>query len=190
MPSGTGHAPGTASRLRLFGAMVRGGTVRRPGDPGAGRASSPSEFLSAPDPAAATLDYMSTAAPKWILVADDNDGLREVWTHALSRVGYRVLEARNGREALELMRAVVPDLVLLDLRMPEMDGPAFLKVLDGSPVFGRIPVLIVSGYLEEAGGPPTSLGLNVVGGLSKPLRLADLLGAVQAALVAEATRPA
>jgi CheY-like chemotaxis protein len=126
---------------------------------------------------------MPDAPPKWIVVADDNEGVREVWTQALTRAGYRVLAARNGREALDLMRAVIPDLVVLDLRMPEMDGPAFLKVLDTSPVFARIPVLIVSGYLEDA-GPPTSLGLNVVGGLSKPLRLADLLGAVQAGLAA------
>jgi CheY-like chemotaxis protein len=72
--------------------------------------------------------------------------------------------------------------------MPEMDGPAFLQVLEGAPVLQRIPVLIVSAYLEDE-APPTSLGLNIVGRLSKPLPQADLLAAVQAAL-APTARPA
>jgi CheY-like chemotaxis protein len=128
------------------------------------------------------------AAPRWILVADDDDTIRDLWTMMLTRAGYRVLASRNGREALDLMRAVVPDLILLDLRMPEMDGPGFLKVLEGAPVLQRIPVLIVSSFLEDE-SPRASLGLNIVGRLSKPLRQADLLAAVQTAL-APAMRPA
>jgi CheY-like chemotaxis protein len=120
-------------------------------------------------------------AAKWIVVTEDYDALRELWTMVLTRAGYRVLGARNGREALDLMRTVVPDLVTLDLRMPDMGGPAFLKVLADSPVLGRIPVLIVSGFLEDE-APGTSLGLNIVGRLSKPVRPADLVAAVQAAL--------
>ena len=119
--------------------------------------------------------------PKWILVADDDEAIRELWTLALTDAGYRVLAARHGREALDLMSTVVPDLVMLDLRMPEMDGPTFLKELDGSPVFRYLPVLIVSGYLEDETFS-TSLGLNIVGRLQKPLRLAELLGPVEAAL--------
>jgi CheY-like chemotaxis protein len=57
----------------------------------------------------------------------------------LTRSGYRVPSARNGREALDLMRTVVPDLVTLDLRMAEMDGPAFLKSLAESPILWPFP---------------------------------------------------
>jgi CheY-like chemotaxis protein len=128
------------------------------------------------------------AAPKWILVADDYDAIRDAWTVVLTRAGYRVLTAGNGREALNLIRTVVPDLVVLDLRMPEMDGPEFLKVLEDAPALQRIPVLIVSAYLEDE-SPRASLGLNIVGRLSKPLLQADLLAAVQTAL-APAARPA
>jgi CheY-like chemotaxis protein len=124
---------------------------------------------------------MSSGAPKWILVADDDDAIRELWTMALTRAGYRVLAARHGREALDLMRTVVPDLIILDLRMPEMDGPAFLRACEGSPVLERIPLLIVSGFFEDESLPESS-GLNIVGRLPKPLRLADLLDAVRAAL--------
>jgi CheY-like chemotaxis protein len=125
--------------------------------------------------------------PKWILVADDDNGVRDLWTLVLTRAGYRVLTARNGREALELMRDVVPDLIILDLHMPEMDGPTFLKALEDAPVLRRMPVLIVSGFLEDE-SPRASLGLNIVGRLAKPLALADFLDAVQAAL-APAPRP-
>jgi CheY-like chemotaxis protein len=125
--------------------------------------------------------------PEWILVADDDNGVRDLWTVVLTRAGYRVLAARNGREALELIRAVVPDLIILDLHMPEMDGPTFLKALEGAPVLRSMPVLIVSGFLEDD-SPRASLGLNIVGRLSKPVRQADFLAAVQTAL-APAPRP-
>jgi CheY-like chemotaxis protein len=99
----------------------------------------------------------------------------------LTRAGYRVLTARNGREALDLVRAVVPDLIILDLRMPEMSGAAFLQACHGAPVLEHIPVLIISGFLADD-APPASLWLNIVGHLPKPLLPADLLAAVQAGL--------
>jgi CheY-like chemotaxis protein len=128
----------------------------------------------------------STLIPKWILVADDDDAIRELWTRVLTHAGYRVLTAANGREALDLMRAVVPDLLILDLRMPEMNGSALLDALGRSPVLERIPVLIVSGFLEDE-SPRRSLGLNIIGRLPKPMRSADLLAAVKTGL-ASATR--
>src|SRR5215471_4838234 len=54
----------------------------------------------------------------WILIADDDDLVRKLWTEELTRIGHRAIEARTGRDALEIMETVVPDLVILDLRMP------------------------------------------------------------------------
>ena len=119
--------------------------------------------------------------PKWILVADDDDAVREVWTVMLTRAGYRVVPARTGREALDLARALVPDLIMLDLRMPEMDGTAFLEVFERAPVLKRIPVLVVTGYPDDD-ATQTSLGLNIVARLRKPVPQADLLAAVQTGL--------
>ena len=79
------------------------------------------------------------------------------------------------------MRSVVPALIILDFRMPEGSGPAFLAVLQGSPVFQKVPVLIISGYLEDE-PPRASLGLNIVARLPEPPRLAEVLGAVETAL--------
>jgi CheY-like chemotaxis protein len=127
-------------------------------------------------------------SPACILVADDNAALREVWTEALIGAGYRVLTAGNGREALDLLRVVLPDVIVLDLRMPQMDGPSFLKSLQDMPMLPRIPVLIVSGFLDDE-SPRASLGLNIVDRLPKPVRLEKLLGTVRAALAA-VQRPA
>ena len=80
-------------------------------------------------------------APKWIVVAEDEEAVRELWCDVLSGAGHRVLGARNGFEALDLIRSVVPDLVLLDLRMPGLSGPDFMRYLGASPALRRIPVL-------------------------------------------------
>jgi CheY-like chemotaxis protein len=127
----------------------------------------------------------SPPIPKWILVADDDDAIRELWTLVLTRAGYRVLTARNGREALDLTRTVVPDLIILDLRMPEMSGAAFIQAFDGAPVLERIPVLIISGFLDDD-APQSTVWLNVVGRLPKPLLPAELLAAVRAGLAPSA----
>lgn len=119
--------------------------------------------------------------PKWVLVADDDPLIRELWVAALGERGYRALAVSDGNALLDLIHAVVPDLVLLDLRMPEMSGSDFLRALQSSPVLQRIPVLIVSGFLEDE-GPFDAKGLNIVGRLPKPLALPDLVAAVRAVL--------
>jgi CheY-like chemotaxis protein len=120
------------------------------------------------------------SAPKWIVVAEDEEAVRELWCDVLSGAGHRVLGARNGFEALDLIRSVVPDLVLLDLRMPGLSGPDFMRYLGASPALRRIPVLIVSGYLadEEESG----MGLNVVGRLPKPVPIRELQNTVRLVL--------
>jgi CheY-like chemotaxis protein len=125
---------------------------------------------------------------RWVLVAADDRLVRELWVDALTGAGYRTLQAENGHDALELMRAVVPHLVLLDLRMPGLTGGEVLQYLLGSPVLRRIPVLIISGYLDDE-QTGDSLGLNIVGRLSKPLTVPQLEEAVWAALAAPHETP-
>jgi DNA-binding response OmpR family regulator len=117
-----------------------------------------------------------------ILIVDDNPVVGEVFTEALTRAGYRPASARTGREALALMRAVVPDLIVLDLRMPEMSGPELLRALLGT----TIPVLVVSGFLSEYGEALRGVQVNVVDRLEKPVAPAELVRAVEAALAGPA----
>jgi CheY-like chemotaxis protein len=128
----------------------------------------------------ASAPFLAMPSPRWIVVAEDQDGVRDLWCEALTRAGHRVVGARNGFEALDLIRSVVPDLVLLDLRMPGLSGPEFLRYLGSSPALRRIPVLIVSGYLADEDG--AGMGLNVVGRLPKPLPIRELQETVHLAL--------
>lgn len=122
------------------------------------------------------------AAPKWILVADDDRLVREMWCEVLAHAGYRVLSAEDGYEAVDLMRAVIPDVMILDLRMPGFSGTKVLRHLQDSSLLRRIPVLIVSGFLGDERAHE-SLGLNVVARIPKPVSNSRLLEAVRSALV-------
>jgi CheY-like chemotaxis protein len=123
---------------------------------------------------------MPDATPKWILVADDDPIIREIWTATLTRAGYRVGTASTGREALAFMRDVVPDLVVFDLRMPGMSGDEFLRALLGT----SIPVLVVSSFVEDHARELRAGRFNVVGVLDKLVALDQFLRAVEAALAA------
>jgi CheY-like chemotaxis protein len=120
----------------------------------------------------------SPAGRPWILIADDDPVLRALWVAVLGGAGYRTVEATTGREAVELMRTIVPNLVILDLRMPELTGQEVLAYVRSLPVVQEIPVLVVSGHPEEGGSP----GLNVVDRLAKPLDATRFLQAVEQAL--------
>jgi two-component system, OmpR family, response regulator VanR len=118
---------------------------------------------------------------KWILVADDDPVVREVWAEALSQAGYHTVQARDGREALRLMPKILPDLMILDLRMPGLSGNEVLQQLRERSDLSRIPVLVSSGFPDEA--HESGRGLNIVGRLQKPQALTAMVEAVRAALV-------
>jgi len=84
------------------------------------------------------------AGPRPVLVVEDDPATREVIRRALERDGWLVREAKNGREALALVSEEAPDLVVLDLMMPEMDGFEFVSRLRASDSGHRIPVVVVT----------------------------------------------
>jgi PAS domain S-box-containing protein len=106
-----------------------------------------------------------------ILLVDDEDRILETIGSALQVLGLEVLTARDGLEALERFRELRPDLVLMDLTMPRMDGrEAFRAMHDLDP---SIPVLLSSGY--AAGDTiETPAGLGPAGFLQKPYQLREL----------------
>jgi CheY-like chemotaxis protein len=91
------------------------------------------------------LDYRSS-----VLVVEDEHELRELIAHWLETRGYHVTEAADGADAVELLEAgLEPDVILLDLTMPRMDGRAFLEWLRASPKHAHRRVIVASAYLEE-----------------------------------------
>jgi CheY-like chemotaxis protein len=113
-----------------------------------------------------------------ILIADDDPRFVRLMTRFLQ--GYEIQGAPDGRAALALMADSPPDLLLLDLMMPEMDGTEVLAAMAARPELARIPVIVVSAR-DRAGGQ-----LSLPGALSveKPdgFRLEELLGVVEALL--------
>jgi len=79
-----------------------------------------------------------------ILVADDNALSRELMRELLALSGHSILEAGNGRDALELIRRCEPDLVFLDLQMPMQDGFAVIRELRNDSRFQSLPVIAVT----------------------------------------------
>jgi|GEM_PF-241671 len=90
-------------------------------------------------------DGEHTAAEK-ILVVDDEAPIRGALREFLGGTGYRVVEASNGEEALVLAEREGPDLILLDIRMPELDGVAACTRLKGSEKTHSIPVIVATAY--------------------------------------------
>jgi len=76
-----------------------------------------------------------------ILVVDDFDDARELITLIFQDAGYRVMGARNGREAVEQVLADPPDIILMDIFMPEFDGIEATQQIKANPRFSHIPVI-------------------------------------------------
>ena len=82
--------------------------------------------------------------PKTILLVDDHEDNRVALLAVLEREGYRTLDAANGRDAVELVRQHMPDLVLMDLAMPVMDGREAMRVLRDDPRTAGVPVVVLT----------------------------------------------
>lgn len=82
--------------------------------------------------------------PRTILLADDHEDNRLALLTVLTREGYRTLGAANGQEAVEVAREHLPDLVLMDLAMPVMDGREAMRLLKDDPLTAHIPVVVLT----------------------------------------------
>lgn len=111
-------------------------------------------------------------APIRLLVVDDDGDAREALATAL-HPEYDVVSAADGVEALAVARTGSPDIILLDLKMPRLDGFQVLERLGADPVTSRIPVLLISGRRDDA-GKVQGLGLGAVDYLEKPFSAPEL----------------
>ena len=115
-------------------------------------------------------------ATKHILVIDDEDDIREVAQVSLEMMGsWDVLTARSGQEGLAKAKAVQPDAILLDVMMPDMDGPTTFQRLQSMPAICHIPVILMTAKVQ-ASDQRRFANLGVKGVIAKPfdpLTLAD-----------------
>ena len=123
--------------------------------------------------------------PEKILIVDDDPDMRDALTMILESRGYEIVTAQDGLEGLATLKAEKPDLMLLDLLMPKMDGFAVLKELqDGRwAKYRNIPIVILSSVREEASRRryelETALELKVDDYVEKPVSPDILLKRVE-----------
>jgi CheY-like chemotaxis protein len=115
------------------------------------------------------------AAPLILVVEDDPDILEAI-CEILLEEGYRVARARDGLSALDRVRAERPALVLLDLMMPVMDGPAFARALRSRGTDGDVPLVVITA--DNKPERAVEAGADAV--LPKPFAADALLAAVRA----------
>jgi len=88
--------------------------------------------------------------PPTILVADDEQDIRELVAYRLSRCGYTIIEARDGQEAFELAADQPPDMAVLDVMMPRLNGFDLTERLRHTPATQQLPILLMSASVQEA----------------------------------------
>jgi CheY-like chemotaxis protein len=111
---------------------------------------------------------------KTVLIAEDNPTNRELLRELLEIRGYTVAEACNGKEALAKVEAAPPDILLLDIGMPLMDGFAVVRSLRENPRFSALPVVAVTAYAMQ-GDREKILNSGFDGYLSKPVNSSSLV---------------
>ena len=114
--------------------------------------------------------------PLSVLVVEDDDDLRRLYRDVLRLAGFRVTEARSGYEALKLLESELPDVIVLDLVMPGLDGLTVRRELAHRPETQNIPIVIVTGSPGHIGETRPNCFLV------KPVTSKQLLAAVSRCL--------
>ena len=110
-----------------------------------------------------------------VLVVDDYEDAREFFSAFLKLAGYEVLTAADGLDALDVARRQRPDLILLDLKMPRMDGETFRREQLADASLSTIPVIVLSGSSD---GAQIAERIAAIDFLPKPIDSRMLLAAV------------
>ena len=123
---------------------------------------------------------MPDSVPK-ILVADDDEGLLHTLGWILKDKGYEVVPVKGGIDLLKHLDLQQPDLLLLDIMMPKIDGLQLLELVKGTEDWRDLPVLMISSMPPEE-ATVRALGLGAADFISKPFRVRELLARIDARL--------
>ena len=117
-----------------------------------------------------------------ILIADDEKDIVIILKLALEKEGYAIISAYDGLEALEKVAAEKPDLILLDIMMPKMDGYSVNLKLKENPETAKIPVIVITGRGQLKELVQARQEITILAYLEKPFTVAMLLGKIREAL--------
>ena len=115
---------------------------------------------------------------KTVLIADDKPTGRELVRTVLENSGYAVIEASDGVEALQFAREAHPDLIILDLHMPGIDGFGVIQELRRDAYFASTPIMALTASAMQ-GDRERAMSVGFTGYITKPIRLSALRGEVE-----------
>jgi two-component system, OmpR family, KDP operon response regulator KdpE len=118
---------------------------------------------------------MMPVRPPFVLVAEDDAAIRDLLTEALEAAGFRVSAVRDGFAALNEVRRAAPDVIVLDLGLPLLDGQEFLDAWRTVESLPHVPVLVLSASSEL---PPLLASVGVQGHITKPFDVDAVVEAV------------
>src|ERR1044071_4873384 len=113
---------------------------------------------------------------KTILIADDYDDNRELLRLLLTTAKYEVWEARNGQECVTSAREKLPDLIMVDLSMPELDGWEVFRVLQADSATAHIPCVAVTAHIDTDCERALQIGFSAF--IPKPFKTEEMLATV------------
>jgi len=151
-------------------------------------ASLPRSAVERTAPAEA-VEVSTALQPPLVLVVDDSLTVRKITTRLLTREGFRVDSAKDGVDALEKMHDLIPDVVLLDVEMPRMDGFELARVMRSDARLKSVPIIMItSRTADKHRNRAMEIGVNVY--LGKPYQEQQLLDSIAEQLGQEAAVPA
>jgi CheY-like chemotaxis protein len=121
--------------------------------------------------------------PEVIVVADDDEDVRELIRFRLTRAGYQVEAGKNGEEALDLIQSKQPALAVLDIMMPKLDGYEVTRRVRSDPALGRMPVLLLTASVQE-GAASVGFEAGANDHMRKPFSPQELVVRVRSMLAA------
>lgn len=114
---------------------------------------------------------------KTVLIVEDNDLNMKLFNDLLQAQGYETMQSKDGRTALEMARGRHPDLILMDIQLPEMSGLEVTRLLKGDPSLHSIPVVAVTAYAMKGDEERIRAG-GCDGYIAKPISVSGFLKTV------------
>lgn len=123
----------------------------------------------------------------YILIVDDDPDVLENILIVLDTQPYRLATARDGKKCIEMIEQEVPDLLVLDLLMPRMDGWGVIREMRSEPRYANVPIMVLTTVIEDASRRryelETGMAMEIQDYVQKPIKPQDLIQRVESLLM-------